>query len=678
PGAAAAAELPVVPLQAPAPRRRGLLRLLAAAFVLLLLGAGFVLLATPVTLKVAPAPEALALRGFPPALPLGGRWLALPGDYTVNATLAGHRPLQAALAVRRDGPRAFAFTLAELPGRVGVSVTPEVPFTLQVDGVEVGLADGVAEIPGGVHTLRVASARHLPAEQTLEVAGRGATQQVAFTLQPAWAEVTLGSRPDGAAVSVDGAPAGATPLLLELLQGEHELLFELELHQPVRLLAQVEAGVPLRLDDVVLPPADGVLLLQSTPPGATVTVDGAYRGLTPLELPLAAAVEHRVRLALAGHHGAERSVQLRPEERRELAVALPAELGTLFVVATPADAALSVDGRPAGAATQRLQLPARAHLLEFSKPGYATQQLTVTPRPGVSRRVEVTLQPEAAARAAAQPETLAAPGGIELRLVRPGPPFRMGASRREAGRRANESARLVQLTRAFYLGTTEVTNAQYRQFKPGHLAGSAEGVTLDGERLPAVKLSWDDAARFCNWLSRQQGLPEAYREEGGRMLAVEPPNSGYRLPSEVEWAYVARALGREEPARYPWDGGYPPLQPAGNFADRRIADTLADTVPGYDDGYRGPAPVASFPAWPAGFHDLGGNVAEWTGDWYAVYPGAAERLEQDPRGPAGGEHRVVRGSSWRHGSVTELRLSYRDYSRGPRDDLGFRVARDAE
>ena len=110
----------------------------------------------------------------------------------------------------------------------------------------------------------------------------------------------------------------------------------------------------------------------------------------------------------------------------------------------------------------------------------------------------------------------------------------------------------------------------------------------------------------------------------------------------------------------------------------KIADTLADTVPGYDDGFRGTAPVGSFPAWPQGFYDLGGNVAEWMHDYYAVYPGEAKQLVTDPSGPASGEHRVVRGSSWRHGNITELRLSYRDYSSKPRYDLGFRVARYAE
>ena len=194
------------------------------------------------------------------------------------------------------------------------------------------------------------------------------------------------------------------------------------------------------------------------------------------------------------------------------------------------------------------------------------------------------------------------------------------------------------------------------------------------KKHPVVNVSWDDAARYCNWISKQEGLPLAYQEQGENMVAVMPLNRGYRLPSEAEWVYVARVYGRPQSARYPWTGSYPPTAISGNFADAQIADTLADVVPNYDDGYRATATVGSFTALN-GFYDLGGNVAEWIHDYYAVYPGQAARLVKDPIGPPSGEHHVVRGSSWRHGSITELRLSYRDYSRTQRSDLGFRIAR---
>jgi len=162
------------------------------------------------------------------------------------------------------------------------------------------------------------------------------------------------------------------------------------------------------------------------------------------------------------------------------------------------------------------------------------------------------------------------------------------------------------------------------------------------------------------------------------MLAAKPMNSGYRLPTEAEWAWVARHRGQAQIQRYPWSGSYPPEIVVGNYADTQIADTLADVVPAYDDGFRGTAPIGSFKAYPEGYYDMGGNVAEWTHDYYALYPGEANKLITDPVGPVTGTHHVVRGASWRHGSITELRLSYRDYSSKPRYDLGFRLARYAD
>jgi formylglycine-generating enzyme required for sulfatase activity len=98
---------------------------------------------------------------------------------------------------------------------------------------------------------------------------------------------------------------------------------------------------------------------------------------------------------------------------------------------------------------------------------------------------------------------------------------------------------------------------------------------------------------------------------------------------------------------------------------------------GYDDGYPATAPVGSFPPNAIAMFDLGGNVAEWVHDVYAIPPPDSP-LERDPTGPAAGELHVILGSSFLQGSVSELRLSYRDYATKPRADVGFRIARYAE
>jgi formylglycine-generating enzyme required for sulfatase activity len=676
PAAPRSGATPVITTASPPRHAHRLRYVVAAAFTLLVLAAAFVLLATPVAVHITPDPASQSLSGFPPAVRVGRHLLAFPGEYTVRAALPGYRPLEERIRIDGRGFQAFDFRLQALPGRVRITLEPNVPFRLFAGDAAVSLdADGVAELEAGTTRLRVETARYLPESREVEITGRGQAQTVAFTLRPAWAGVHISSTPAGAAVRVDGGAVGTTPLDTDILAGTHVIVLTLAGHKAVTLTPQIEAGTTLRLENIDLPPADGRLNLDSDPPGASVSVDGNFQGTTPLMLTLTSNTAHVLRLTKPGYQRSEKRMTLPPDEQQELRLTLPPEYGTVFITARPADARLTVDGSPAGAATQRLRLTTRAHRLEFSKPGYISQTLSVTPRRGTSRNVDVALKRVATAQADALPATLKTAAGQVLKLVNPGAAFEMGASRREAGRRANESRRLVQLTRPYYLGVNEVTNGEYRRFNPAHDSGTGEGAGLNDDTQPVVSVSWEQAARYCNWLSEQDGLPPAYAETGGRLEPVLPATTGYRLPTEAEWAYAARVYARDARARLPWPGSYPPRTVAGNFADARLADTLANVVPGYDDGYRGTAPVGRFPANPAGFHDLGGNVAEWTNDYYALYPGEAGQLVKDPTGPATGDHHVVRDSSWRQGSISELRLSYRDYSRGPRNDLGFRIAR---
>ena len=675
-------ESPLPVAEVPVSRRghRRLKRVFTGLFIVLVAAAAFVLLATPLVVRITPEPQAHSVSGFPPPVSLGGRLLALPGKYTVHASLEGHQNLEQTLDITMGGFREYSFQMQELPGRVTVRVEPDVAFDLFVDDEAVAIdSAGVAEIPRGTRHLRAHTERYLAAEQQLDIAGLGKEQKVSFTLQPAWADVQISSQPAGAEVSVGGHSIGFTPLEAEILQGMQTIVLSLKGYKPVVLDREIIAGSTLQLEDIELPPADGQLVLQSTPSAATISVDGDFLGTTPATLTLSSGQLHRLQLSKPGYRNAGQEVTLGPDEERALSITLPPEYGTLFITSSPADARLVLDGKAVGEASRRLRLTTRPHSLEFSKPGYLPQRMTVTPRAGVSRNLDIRLKTVAQAKTDATPATLTTAGGQLLRLVRPADAsFLMGASRREAGRRANESPRLVQLVRPFYLGEREVTNSQYRRFRPSHSSGSLEGAPLDGDSQPVVQVGWDDAARYCNWLSKRDGLPAAYLEKDGRMQTLRPMTTGYRLPTEAEWAYVARAMGRDAPQRYPWSGNFPPTAVVGNFADAQISDTLADVVPGYDDHYRGTAPAGSFAAFPAGFHDLGGNVAEWSNDFYAVYPGESERLVKDPVGPVSGEHYVVRGSSWRHGNITELRLSYRDYSREARSDLGFRIARYAE
>ena len=122
-----------------------------------------------------------------------------------------------------------------------------------------------------------------------------------------------------------------------------------------------------------------------------------------------------------------------------------------------------------------------------------------------------------------------------------------------------------------------------------------------------------------------------------------------------------------------------PVRPdSGNYADESADDVLPQSLPSYDDHYPSTAPVDAFEPNALGLFNMGGNVAEWVHDYYTIYPAGSPEVATDPLGPEDGTHHVIRGSSWMDSSISELRLTYRDYGEKARPDLGFRIARYAE
>ncbi|GMQ75780.1 MAG: PEGA domain-containing protein [Gammaproteobacteria bacterium] len=659
-------------------RRRIVTGVALSVFLVLALAAGFVFLATSVSVQITPTPDRWSIDGTLPGFEIGERLLLIPGEYRVRASKAGYRPLDTRVDIAGSGNQTLEYVLDKLPGMVSFVVRPDVAASVSMDGTILGstpITD--MEISPGEHEFRVEAPRYAPASVRVEVRGLGERQSVDVVLSPLWAEVSIGSRPAGARVLLDGKDIGETPLRAEILEGTYRLALEREGFDSVSTTLGVIANRAQELPEFTLVESDGLLIVETTPPGASVTVAGQFRGRTPVELSLAPRGRHTLKISKAGYESIERQVKVDPATSEKLALTLSPRYGTVFIASLPVDAELYVDGRLHGPATGRLELTTRPHRLEVRRAGYKSFSTTVTPRAGVSQEISVTLATIAQAKAVARKPVMTTAEGQTLKLLEPAR-FRMGASRREQGRRANESQRLVEITRPYYLSVKEVSNGEYRRFKPAHASGAVGGRSLNGQSQPVVQVTWEDAVGYLNWLSAKDSLPLAYEKAGESFVPVQPPNSGYRLPTEAEWTYAARYAGKAKAQKYPWGNTFPPTGPAGNFADSSASTLLPNTLNDYGDGYPVSAPVGSFAPTGPGFFDLGGNVAEWTQDFYAVYPNAANVVVMDPTGPATGRHRVVRGSSWRHAGISELRLSYRDYSDKARNDLGFRIARYAE
>ena len=608
-------------------------------------------------------------------LKLASRHLIRPGTYDLDLSASGYHPLRETLGVTEDSAQHYIYRLEKLPGHLRIDSGPVTGATVFIDGVENGETPvTLRELPAGEYIVEVRAERYFPFRAEITLEGLDREQSVSAGLQPAWAEVSFSSEPADAQVLSGDQALGRTPLTTELLEGKHDVRIKAAGYKVWQDTVTVVAGTPQSLTDIKLEPADASLFLASKPARANATINGNYLGLTPLEVPLTPGETTHVRLFKQGYKPAARSLTAESGEQKRLSITLEPELVSVAVKAEPGDALLYVDGALVGPANRTLQLSTSKHNIEIRKQGYVDYKTTLTPLVGVEQELKVVLKTIIQAKLESVKPMISAPAGQTLKLFHPGA-FTMGASRREPGRRANETVRDVKLTRPFYLGLKEVTNQEYRLFDSGFSSGAVSGNSLDGETQPVAKVTWQQAASYCNWLSREAALTPFYFEEEGRITGFDKTADGYRLPTEAEWAWAARATASGETLKFPWGRELPPAKNSGNFADRKAMALFGRVIGNYDDGYVVSAPAGSFAPNGKGLFDLGGNVAEWTNDYYDVVISTGKKIETDPMGPASGEFHVIRGSSWAHGAVTELRLSFRDYGSKSREDVGFRIAR---
>ena len=201
---------------------------------------------------------------------------------------------------------------------------------------------------------------------------------------------------------------------------------------------------------------------------------------------------------------------------------------------------------------------------------------------------------------------------MELVLV-PAGSFVMGSPPGETGREPIEVAHEVRLSRAFYLGRHEVTQAQWHR-----LLGTRPSWFGDcGDGCPVERVSFHDAQRFVSRLSESSG-------------------ERFRLPTEAEWEYACRA------------GGTTPFHTGENLTSEQANYDARGPYPGFPAGeFRGrPSPVGSFPPNAWGLHDMHGNVWEWCADFYSPTAYGAGAPRTDPAGPATGKTHVARGGCW--------------------------------
>ena len=334
--------------------------------------------------------------------------------------------------------------------------------------------------------------------------------------------------------------------------------------------------------------------------------------------------------------GAVRSTPVRPVPVRPAVPSSPESpaermrYGSLTLDLEPSDARVTLPDvepryRPG------VRLPEGRHRVIVRSSGYRTVTRTVD----ISGDTRVRIELE---RRQLRTGTSRVFDGIEFVWIPPGE-FRMGSTSRHADSDEKPVTR-VRITRGFWLGKYEVTQRQWE----GVMGSNPSGFNSCGGDCPVEGFSWNDAQEFIGKLNGRSG---------GRR---------YRLPTEAEWEYAARAGTTTD--TYAGDI----TKPSGN-------DPVLNRIAWYHENSGGgthPVGRKAPNAW--GLHDMLGNVREWVGDWYGDYSGGTVT---DPDGPRSGSVRVNRGGSWNY-DARDCRSAYRIRNwPGGRFNfyLGFRLLR---
>ena len=509
----------------------------------------------------------------------------------------------------------------------------------------------------GAHSYEISSNNHLTYKSNFEIEKYTDELLIPVILKKIDKSLQISSNPNNAKVFLNNTELGVTPLTINLDRSNNEIILKKAGYKEKKVKYFVDDNNKSEIK-YLLDEDENLISLSSNPPSASVFLDDEYVGITPIKFPN--IKKGTIKIKKYGY----RDKLISPNNQtKTINTTLEKDMAEVqFSSNVPAKVILN--GRYIGSTPLKKDIQKIKHKISYEALGHRSIRESFEP---LNDKVQIykNLLTDKQASLIDSKNNSTNSIGSKLILMNPGS-ITMGSPKRESRRDINELQKKVKITKHFFISKNLITESQYKKFKKSSSASN----------LPVNNVSWIDAAKFCNWLSRKEGLDQFYIIKGDRLLYFNTKSNGYRLPTEAEWEYAAKSNNPTQGELiYAWGSDRQIRKLVGNIADQTTEGVLANFVPDYDDGYLERSPVGSFRSNQNGLNDITGNLSEWVNDFYSIEIIDPSEIFTDYIGPTVGTTHVIKGSNHYSSTPLQLGLSYRTYGNAENELVGFRIAR---
>ena len=560
----------------------------------------------------------------------------------------------------------FEVTLKELPGVINLSINKKLEdtkwfingeFVMTGENISKKVSPGYYEITidHPIHERKIIKKTIKKNEKFVKL----------ISLDKLNAILNIKTTPAGSEIFFNAKKIGLSPLIFKTNGGEHKIKIKKDSYKVIEENILISNKNIINDRNYILKKIESSISVNALPPDGKLLINNILYDHQK-KIDLSSETKYQILYSKKGYEDHKKTIKLKPKETRTIQFNLKKEFGTVDFISNPS-AEVWIDNTLLGSTPLTKKLQTFEQEIKIKRKEYRTQIHKIIPNKISKKIIDVNLIKEATAKLKESKPQFTNQLGINFKLFNPKSEItKLGSERHERGQRANEVLRTVKLSKPFYVSTYEITNFQFSKYNNLNIDSSKPN-------YPVKNVSWLEAAKFCNWLSSEEGLPKFYNIEGKKLKSFNSKSNGYRLLTEAEWEWLARKANKKKKTYFSWGDNFIIPDNFMNIADESSKNSQKYYIKDYDDNYETVAPVGSFDMEQSGLYDLSGNLSEWIHDYYSVT--FKKEILNDPLGKFNGISHVVKGANWSSGTLTKIRPSYRENAINGSDKIGFRIGR---